>query len=144
MLGELEPREGRLDAHLARWERALALEPDSAAHRVDLAGILLRADRLDAALAELALAREGEPDFAPAHHASGVVALARDSVDEAVAHFERAAALDPFQPTTWTRLGDALARRNAPGDRERARQAWLRALAEDPDHAPARQALEAP
>ena len=121
----------------------------AAAKRAGARDLELRAE-LGAGLASIALAEPGaaqrslaravelNPRSAAAHDALGLLHAATRRYHDAKTEFDRAAALDTLSPEPLYHLGQAYAQA---GDAKLAADAFSRALARDPNHAPSLAAL---
>ncbi|HXF58877.1 MAG TPA: tetratricopeptide repeat protein [Candidatus Saccharimonadales bacterium] len=122
-------------AQKAKHEGARDLE-----YRAELNGGLLSIDlgEPDPARRSLARAAELRPQSAEAHDALGLLHTATRRYMDAKAEFDRAAALDTVSAIPLYHLGVAYAQS---GDQAKAAEAFSRALARDPTHAPTLAAL---
>jgi tetratricopeptide (TPR) repeat protein len=108
--------------------------------RAELGAALQSLELSEPAAAQRSLARalELEPRSAKAHDAMGRLHVATRRYLDAKNEFDRAAALDTLSAEPLYHLGQAYAQS---GDPKRAADAFTRALARDPTHAPSLQAL---
>jgi hypothetical protein len=83
---ELE-KQGRHEAAVAEWRRALVLDPGDAKAHTNLGIALLWAGAQDEALAELRKAVELKPGYAEAHNNLGVALVQMGRHAEAIPHF---------------------------------------------------------
>jgi tetratricopeptide (TPR) repeat protein len=104
----------------------LALRPQSAEARYNLANVLGDQGRLDAAIAHYREALALRPDYAQAHNNLGTALAAKGDLSEAVAHYQRALALAPGLLDGYANLASALL---ANGDAVAALGVVARALA---------------
>jgi Flp pilus assembly protein TadD len=131
---------GRFDRARAAYERALAVEPDSATTRFNLARLLRERGEPRAALG--LLERPARPDGA--HEAPELVALRAElyiqggQLERATEILAQAVARSPQHPGAWV---DLAAGWLAAGDRVRAEECLRIALDLAPDHVPARRRL---
>ena len=95
--------------------KAVALRPDFADLRVQLAQLLEQRGDRAAARAELQGALERSPDYAPAHVALGAALYADADVQGAIEAWQRAIELDPTHPTAAMYLRMARAQRRRTG-----------------------------
>ncbi len=104
--GELHRGAGRNDAALADFERAIALNPRLAEGYVGRATLRLSMGQAQAALPDLdrAIVLDARHASAHAKRCAAKVALKRPAA-EALADCERALALDPSDPESWTIAG---------------------------------------
>lgn len=86
---------GNLEAAIAAYKRALAIQPDSAAVLSNLGGALRAACRLDEAIICLQRAIQLEPNLASAQFNLGLALEDAGSLDEALNCYERALLLEP-------------------------------------------------
>jgi tetratricopeptide (TPR) repeat protein len=115
--------------------RAVVLDPDYVAARIDLGKVLLAADRVDEAAAELATALEMLPGYPPALLALAAAEEWRGRPDAAVELLVELLGADAYHIDALCRLGAALLSAGRPAD---ARRALGRALRFAPGHAEAR------
>jgi tetratricopeptide (TPR) repeat protein len=120
-LGIVARQEGRIDEALARYRDAIALDPNYAPSRVNLAEILAaRGDRA-AALNEFREAARIDPEYPKAQYNLGVAAAQMGEWDEARTALERAGDLAPRSADSWFGIG---AVRTRDGDWAGARDAF--------------------
>lgn len=143
-LARLAMQAGRADEARKLVLAAHATRPDEAQFRM-AAGLLHQdAREWDQAFAVFEAWARDEPESASAWYQVGRTAvLSEQRLDEGVEAFRRVLALHeqpgaPGHQHAWWRMGQALALQ---GDKARARQAFERALALDPELAEARDAL---
>jgi tetratricopeptide (TPR) repeat protein len=84
-----------LDEASARYEQAIALNPDYAEAHSNLANVLQDQGRLDEAIACYQKALKLKPDYAEAHSNIGVTLQQLGRLDEAIAHYEKVLELKP-------------------------------------------------
>ncbi len=120
---------GQLDAALAHYERALALNPELVEYRIDRASLYRIQGRYDEALAELDLviaARSSDDRLtAAAWHQVGEVRLAQRDYDRALEVFQTNAARKIVHPETFLRIGRIYYLR---GDLAKAEVAFLESV----------------
>ncbi len=120
---------GQLDAALAHYERALALNPELVEYRIDRASLYRIQGRYDEALAELdRVIAERSPDdrlTAAAWHQVGEVRLAQRDYDGALEVFQTNAARKIVHPETFLRIGRIYYLR---GDLAKAETAFLESV----------------
>ncbi len=135
---------GRLDKARAAYERALAIEPDGATIRFNLARLLRQRGEARAALALLERPRAGGPT--PAQEAPELIALRAELYIESGQHgrateiLAEAVSRAPEHPGAWV---DLAAGWLAAGDRVRSEECLRIALELAPDHGSARARLAA-
>ncbi len=93
--GEAHYKAKRLDAALASYEHAIALEPNLAEAHHKRAGVLRDSGKLDAALTSCEHAIALKPAYAQAHNTRGNVLWDFNRTDDALASYDRALLLDP-------------------------------------------------
>jgi Flp pilus assembly protein TadD len=139
-LGGLYAADGRGDAAIAAYRRALKLRPDYAnAHR-ELAPLLVRTGRLAAAAAHYRKAIAGGSDPAANHNDLANVLSSQGRVAEARRHLRLALRLRPDLVEAHNNLGILLAEE---GRLREAEAEFRAALQAQPSFAPARQNLAA-
>lgn len=111
--------------------QALAIAPDHAGARSNLALLLWHTQRLDAAHAEYRHILEREPDNLHANNNLGLLLLDLNRQPEAEAAFRRVLASDPSVPEAHNNLGNAL---NQQARTDEAIAAYRQALALRPDY----------
>jgi tetratricopeptide (TPR) repeat protein len=122
---------GRSEEALARIERAVAKNPDSASHHDLLGRVLYLTGRTEEAAQQLELAIEKDPSHAPALTVLARLALAEGRLDEALARAEAAVAADASHAEA-AYLSTQILSQQGRADESRAR---LRALVKDhPTH----------
>jgi Flp pilus assembly protein TadD len=82
--------QGRVDEAVEHFQKALALEPESATFHFALGNALCRGRRMDEAIVQYQKALEIKPDFAEAHNNLAYSLLQIGRVNEAITHFQRA------------------------------------------------------
>jgi Flp pilus assembly protein TadD len=87
--------QNRMDEAVEYYQRALALEPGSAAFHVGLGRAYCRKGRLDEAIMHFQKALEIEPGSVEAQYDLGCSLLQARQVDKAVVHFQQASQLKP-------------------------------------------------
>jgi Flp pilus assembly protein TadD len=132
-------RAGHLDAAIAEYRAAVALDPDDAEAHDNLGAALLDAGRIDEARATLERALAEHPDHARAHYNLGRLLALSGRLSEGARHLETAVELAPWDAALWNGLG---AVRELQGRLPESARAFERALALDPGHAQARHNLE--
>jgi Tfp pilus assembly protein PilF len=130
-------REWRAPVQL--WQATARALPDDERVLVNLAEAHLRRGEAAQARAALARALALEPDYRPALGNLGVLALEAGRLDEAAATFRRLVELEPADFVSWYNLGVVEERRGQPA---RAIPHFQRSLAQNPNFALARSALE--
>ena len=100
----------QLEGAASAFERAVELNPGSAAAEQGLAGVLTKLGRTGEALAHTRRALELRPDSAELHSSLAVLLVAEGRVDDAVAHYDEALRLDPSSPTVRGNYAVLLAR----------------------------------
>ncbi len=94
-LGILLARQDKLDLAAARFEQALALQPDLPQTHYNLGKVLLNQGKLDEAADRLRQSLALRPDFVEAHYNLGGTLLKQGKIGQAAAQFQRALALRP-------------------------------------------------
>ena len=98
----------RADEAVARFQKALALQPESATFHFALGNALCRERRMDEAIIQYQKALEIKPDFAEANNNLGYCFLQIGRVDEAITHFQRALEIKPDYAEAHNNLGSGL------------------------------------
>ncbi len=96
------------DAAVQSFRSALAIDPDLAMARINVAIALLHASRIEEAEAEARAAVQARPDSPHAQYVLGLVLRDRGQLDEAIAAFTRVAAIDARDPGTNVNVGQIL------------------------------------
>ena len=96
------------DAAVQSFRSALAIDPDLAMARINVAIALLHASRIEEAEAEARAAVQARPDSPHAQYVLGLVLRDRGQLDEAIAAFTRVAAIDARDPGTSVNVGQIL------------------------------------
>ena len=99
---------GRADEAVEHFQKALALEPESAAFHDGLGTAYYHMNRLDEAITQYQKALEIDPDFAEAHNNLGYSLFQKGRVNEAIAHFQRALEIKPDFAEAHNNLGHSL------------------------------------
>ncbi len=131
---------GRVDEAVSAFRDAIRIDPDRADTRYNLGNALLRRDDVAGALAAYREAIRIEPDHRAAYAKLGRVLLDEGRIDAAMTAFREGARLSPNPSDGYVRFGTMLASR---GYRRQAIDAFYAALEITPQHAGARQALDA-
>ena len=134
VMGVALDRQGRSEAAMEQYQRALALKPSYAEAHYNLGVVLYGERRLDEARHALENAAALQPENGDAQNNLALVYLAMGRIDAAVAAFERALASGARPTTALVNLGNAL---GAAGRADEAMDSYRRALALDPDLAAA-------
>jgi tetratricopeptide (TPR) repeat protein len=87
--------QGRVDEALEHFQKAVAIQPESAAFHACLGSAFYEKKRMDEAIVQFQKALEIKPDFAEAHNDLGSCLLQTGRVNEAIAHFQRALEIRP-------------------------------------------------
>jgi Tfp pilus assembly protein PilF len=95
LLGVVHGQSGRHDQAIALLERAIQIQPSSAAFHADLGMALVGLGRHDQAVASYRLALKLDPLSAAAHHNLGVALMELGSLDDAAECYRRAIAIKP-------------------------------------------------
>jgi Flp pilus assembly protein TadD len=125
---------GQVDAAIAEWTRALALDPDDAKARNNFAGLLLKAGRLDEAVTHLRRVLAAKPDFTNARNNLGLALFQSGKVDEAVEQWSKSLEINPDSTEARINLGNAFVVQGRFGD---AAGQWRNALELEPNRVPA-------
>ncbi len=139
-LGEAFLKLGRLGEARARFEQALAGNPDFAEAHNSLGIALYEQGQVDEALARFERAISLRPDFAEAHNNLGNILQKLRRMNEAAASFERALSLKPDLADAHGNLGNILQEQ---GRLDEALSCYQRALSLNPDYAEAHNNLAA-
>lgn len=98
-------QKGQVDAAIAEWKRALALDPKDAKALNNLGGLLLSQGKQDEAVAYFRRALECNPDLVDAHNNVGLVLLQRGQLSEAGQHFRESLSVAPDSLAAHVNLG---------------------------------------
>lgn len=124
----------RLDEAVARYDAAIALDPEYAEAHYNRGNALRELGRFDDALASYERAIAIRPRYAPAHFARGALMKDLARFGDAVGSFDDAIALEPDRAEAWNSRGNALMELGRPDE---ARASYERAVAIRPDYAEA-------
>ena len=138
LFGEFLRQSGRTDEAMARFQRALQIQPAFAEAHIALANALLGKGRVDEAISHLQSAVQVPGSSAEAHNALADVLIARGRVDEAKPHLLQALEVPPGFAQAHNNLGLILLR---DGQIQEAIAHFQRALAIQPNNAPAHRHL---
>ncbi len=134
-VGNALVNEGRVDEAIEYYQKALALEPESAAFHAGLGSAYYRTKGLDeAAILQYQKALAIDPDYAGAHNNLGYGLLQSGRVNEAITHFQRALVIRPDFAEAHNNLGNGLLQT---GRVNEAIAHFQRALELKPDYAEA-------
>jgi predicted Zn-dependent protease len=120
----------RYDEARGAFARQFGFQPDSAAAYLLAARMLLRREYLPVAQQFARKALELTPGMPRAHLLLGETELAGDHMDEAIKEFTAERTLNPLEPATYDRLGDAYVRQ---GDLTQARLSLQEAILLEPN-----------
>jgi tetratricopeptide (TPR) repeat protein len=87
--------QGRLDEAVERFQKVLALDPQSTSSRVGLGVACFKMGRVDEAIVLFQKVLEIDPNIAEAHYDLGCGLLQMGRTDEAFIHFQKAVAIEP-------------------------------------------------
>jgi tetratricopeptide (TPR) repeat protein len=138
-LGSAYRQQKRLPEARAILERALAIKPDDAEANYSLGMVFAQTNDTPQAFEHLRKALEARPVYPEALNNLGVLYLRTRRRDEAVARFEECMRVAPAFDQSYLNLARVYA---IEGNKEKARAVLTALLAQHPDHAGARQALE--
>lgn len=99
--------QGQIEAAIAEFQRAVALEPRYGAAHLNLGYAYARGDRREAAIAAYQRGLQCEPGNALGHNNLGVLYDTQGQYDQAIAAFEQARTLDPGNATVQQNLANA-------------------------------------
>lgn len=133
-LGMTFLEQGKPDAAISCYRKALALKPDYAEAYVNFGNVLFEQGNLDEAIENHRKALLHKPDFAQAHYNLGNALYAQNKLDEAVECYRRTVALKPDLPLAHNNLALALQKQGALGA---AIASYHKALSLKPDYADA-------
>jgi tetratricopeptide (TPR) repeat protein len=125
---------GRIDHAIARYKRALSLDPKHAGVHNNLGVALIAKGRIAGAITHYERALALDAGHFNAHNNLGTALVAQGRFVEAIAHYEHALILSPRHPNTHYNLGIALAGQGRIAD---AIAQYRRALVLKPDYAEA-------
>jgi tetratricopeptide (TPR) repeat protein len=126
--------QGRVDEALEHFQKALALDPQSANAHGGLGNALFQKGRMDEAIVEYQKALAIKPNFAEAHNNLGYCFLQIGRMDEAIIQYHEALVLQPKSADACERFGDALFQK---GHMDEAIIQYQKALEIKPDFAEA-------
>ena len=126
--------QGKLDAAIDCYRKALVLKPDYAEAHSNLGVALQEQGKLEDAVDSCRRALSLKPDFANAHYNLGLALQDQGKLDEAVESYRKALALKPDYAEAHGNLGVAL---QGQGKLDEAIEQYHRALLFKPDYAEA-------
>ena len=129
---------GRVDEAVEHYRAALAIQPDYATPRYNLANVLAHRGDIDGAIREYELAIRARPGYAKGYNNLGAALAAKGRMPEALASFARAVEADPDYVEGRVSYGKALA---AAGKLDEALAQLREALRLDADNAEAHEQL---
>jgi tetratricopeptide (TPR) repeat protein len=135
--GNLLVHQGRAKESVKFLQKALALEPESAAFHSNLGTAYYQTKRLDEAITQYQKALEIDPDFAEAavvRNDLGLCLLQKGRVNEAITHFQKVLEIKPDYAEAHNNLGRSLFQA---GRVNEAAAHFQRALQIKPDYAEA-------
>ena len=100
--------QGDLDAAMAQYRKALAVDPQLAEPHNNLGNALVRQRRIAEAIREYETALALNPAYARAHTNLGNALLQSGRIDDAIRHYQQALAIDPRYVDAENDLGNAL------------------------------------
>jgi len=115
-LGAALARQGRLEAAMSHYSRALEIKPNFAEPHCNLGTALVHQDRLEEAVSHFLKALEIKPDYAKAHNNLGSALARQGKLEEAMSHFTEALKIRPDYTKAMKNLRSALAERTAKGE----------------------------
>lgn len=126
---------GKLEEAIVELDRAVRLQPDFLAGRVEAASNLARMGRLDEAKARLEAVFAFDPDYGRAHAVLGAVLADQGRTEEAMVRFRKAVEVAPSDRLARVGLANLLTEQ---GNLEEAMVHLQAVIALNPDDAPAR------
>lgn len=128
-LGDIFMNKGQVDAAIEKYQKALALHPESFTYD-DLGLALLRQGKTDAAYSAFEKALQLQPDHASDDYAIalcgvGDMHLDKGEIVAAIQSYQKALQVEPALPIVWLSLGSAYVRQ---GDFAHAEHAYQKAL----------------
>jgi tetratricopeptide (TPR) repeat protein len=97
----------RADEAIARYERALEINPGYAEACNNLGHALMQKGRVDEAILHFQKAVAIRPEYAKAHYNLGHALMQKERVDEAITHFQKALEIRPDYPDAGYNLARA-------------------------------------
>lgn len=94
-LGNLLVQQGKIEAAIASYEKAIALDPNLAIAHNNLGNLLVQQGKMEAALASYRKAIALDPDLAIAHNNLGNLLVQQGKMKMAIASYEKAINLNP-------------------------------------------------
>jgi tetratricopeptide (TPR) repeat protein/ferredoxin len=138
LLADVETRSGDRAEALHQFDLAIEIDPRNADAHMGRGALLAAAGQLEDAAASLKSSVELDPDSAAAHNNLAAVLVRLDRPEEALEHYQRSLALMPNNPLASCNVGLLLAKANR---LDEAEQAFVSALDQQPDYAPALKGL---
>jgi predicted negative regulator of RcsB-dependent stress response len=126
--------QGRADEALEHFQKALAIQPESAAFHSGLGAAYYHLQRLDEAVAQYQKALKIDPDFEEANNNLAQCLLQEGQINEAIAQFQRALEIKPDFAKAHNNLGGCFLKA---GRANEAIAQFQRALELQPDYAEA-------
>jgi Flp pilus assembly protein TadD len=125
--------QGRVEAAVAEWTRALAMYPDDAKANTNLGVLFLRQGRLDEAMGRFKVAIAADPKLASARDNLAVVLMHRGQVEAAIVQLQTSLEINPDSTEARVNLGGAFLMQGRYAD---ALLQLREALSRDPERAP--------
>jgi tetratricopeptide (TPR) repeat protein len=100
--------QGRVDEAVEHFQKALALQPESAAFHGGLGAAYYKIGRVDEAINQCQKALQIDPDYAEAQFDLGCNLFQKGRVDEAIIHFQKALEIEPDFAEAHNNLGNSL------------------------------------
>lgn len=139
-LGSLLASQNQLEPAISHLSKAVALQPQRAPAHLNLASAYLQAQRWQEAETHFRTTLTLNPKLGFAYEGLGQARAGQGHATDAINAYRQAVTLGRRTPQTFTLMGQAYL---AAGDRTTARDAFLIALKMDPNHGPAKAALQA-
>jgi protein O-mannosyl-transferase len=133
-LGAMYATQGRLDAAIQHYQKALEIEPNNFDVYNNLANVLVIQRKIPEAIAHYKKALEIRPDYTEAQYNLGVVLASQGRVSEALEHYQKAIQLNPDWAEAHYNLGVVFGLRGQLGE---AVEQFQKAVELKPDYADA-------
>jgi tetratricopeptide (TPR) repeat protein len=131
-LGAVEVGKGNIESAIAKYEKALALQPAYPEAHYNLGAALLQQGKIDQAISHSEEAIKLQPSDPDAHVVLGNAFMAKQDIDQAIDQYEQALSVRPDDYNAHFNLGSALQQK---GKTERAAREFARAHELEPfDH----------
>ncbi|HUB66857.1 MAG TPA: tetratricopeptide repeat protein, partial [Candidatus Methylacidiphilales bacterium] len=104
-------KKGQVDEAIARFQKALEIQPNCIEAHTEIAIALFQKGQVDEAVAQFQKVLEINPNDVETHDNLGKILVQKGQVDEAIIHFQKALKINPNNADVHIHLGDILSKR---------------------------------